>query len=190
MSVARDDHLKRSSKSGFVARWIETGVQKELKERYIDHLQGENKNLTISNKRPCGPKRDDERKTKVRKERSKRSDKSTTERGQVIGSEKRTQRRERGLEKGEGKCDDCARRTAGGHWDDWNDWSELERGRKAPAWVWSEEGRRALSPGGSHGPDGLVTKHASESRPTTAATILLTAQRARTPCWVSFVIRV
>lgn len=64
---------------------------------------------------------------------------------------------------------------------------ELERRRKAPAWAWSEVGRRALSPGGSHGPDGLVTKHASESRPTTAVRNLINrpeTQRARTPCWV------
>ena len=128
MSVARDGRLKRSLKSGFVARWIETGVQKEVKEQYIDHLQGENKNLTISNKRPCGPKRDDERKTKVRKERSKRSGKSTTERGQVIGKRKEdSKERERGLEKGEGKCDDCART---GRW-------TLERLERTGAW---EEG--------------------------------------------------
>lgn len=89
--------LETVAESGFVVRWIETGIQKELKERYIYHLQGENKNLTITNKRPCGPKRDDERKTKVRKERSKRSDKSTTERGQVMEEKSRedSERRER-----------------------------------------------------------------------------------------------
>lgn len=86
------------AKRGFVV-WKRI-AQKELKERYIYHLQGENKNLTITNKRPCGPKRDDERKTKVRKERSKRSDKSTTERGQVMREGKSKGEREEEEEEG------------------------------------------------------------------------------------------
>jgi hypothetical protein len=84
-------------------RSVKSGIEKELKEWYIYHLQGENGNLTISNNRPCGPKRDDERKTKVRKERSRRSDKSTTERGQVMRREKQRGEREREKKTKEGE---------------------------------------------------------------------------------------